>query len=105
MKAKSIMVPLWIVATVQGRVIYVDNDGPADFDNIQAVVNDCDNGDVIVFATGIYIGHGNYDIDFKGKEIIVRSTEPNNPHIVDKTIVDFGGKDVEPHRAFIFSSG
>ncbi len=38
------------------RIITVDDDGPADFDNIQAAINDANNGDTIIVADGTYTG-------------------------------------------------
>jgi hypothetical protein len=59
--------------TAAAKTIYVDDDGPADFNNIQAAINDANDGDTIIAADGIYTGTGNRDIDFKGKAITVRS--------------------------------
>jgi hypothetical protein len=39
------------------RTITVDDDGPADFNNIQAAINDANNGDTVVVADGIYTGN------------------------------------------------
>lgn len=65
------------------RTIYVDQSGGGDFDNIQEAVDDSNDGDVVVVADGTYSGPGNYDIDFKGKSITVKSQ--NGPEV---TIVD-----------------
>jgi hypothetical protein len=57
-------------------VITVDDDGPADFSNIQAAVDAADNGDTIIVADGTYASEGwqnNPVIDFSGKAITVRS--------------------------------
>jgi internalin A len=37
------------------RIITVDNDGPADFNNIQAAIDDANDGDTILIADGVYI--------------------------------------------------
>jgi len=50
-------------------VITVDDDGPADFDNIQAAINDSNDGDIIEVLAGVYAGIGNRNIDTKGKAI------------------------------------
>ena len=55
------------------RGICVDDDGPADFNNIQAAINDANDGDRITVADGTYTGNGNRDIDFLGKAITVHS--------------------------------
>jgi hypothetical protein len=67
-----------------GKTIYVDDDGTADFNNIQAAIDDCNNGDVIIVAEGTYYEN----INFKGKNIILRSTDPNDPNVVAATIID-----------------
>ena len=61
---------------------------PTDFNNIQAAIYDSNDGDTILVAPGIYIGQGNKDISFNGKAITVRSTDPNDPNIVESTIID-----------------
>jgi hypothetical protein len=88
-----------------GATITVDDDGPADFDNIQAAINDANGGDIVEVKPGAYTGPGNRDIDFLGKAITVRSTDPNNPDVVAATIVDCNGTELEPHRGFKFVSG
>jgi len=88
-----------------GRIIYVDDDGPADFNNIQAAVDDSNDADVIIIKTGRYTGAGNRDIDFMGKVITVRSLDPNDPNIVSNTVIDCQGSESEPHRGFKFNSG
>jgi putative hemolysin len=82
------------------RIIYVDDDGPADFNNIQTAIDDTNDGDTIVAADGTYRGNGNRDIDFKGKAITVRSE--NGP---ENCIIDCGGSWEDPHRGFYFHSG
>jgi parallel beta-helix repeat protein len=87
------------------RVITVDDDGPADFNNIQAAIDDSNNGDVVVVFPGIYTGAGNRDIDFLGKVIVVRSVNPDNPSVVAATVIDCNGTEEEEHRGFYFHSG
>ena len=92
-------------ATAQARIITVDDDGPADFNNIQAAIDDAGHGDVIEVRPGTYTGDGNRDIDFLGKAITVRSIDPNDPNIVASTIIDCNGTEEEPHRGFYFHTG
>ncbi len=66
------------------KTIYVDDDGPADFDNIQAAIDDANNEDTIIVEKGVYFEN----INFKSKNIILRSTDPNNHDVVVKTIID-----------------
>jgi hypothetical protein len=87
-----------------GRVITVDDDGPADFRTIQAAIDDANDGDVVIIQPGTYTGDGNRDIEFRGKAITVRSTDPNDWRVVRGTVVDCEGQ-IEPHRGFLFASG
>jgi len=48
-----IFIYLLIAATCRARVITVDDDGPADFSNIQAAIDDANDGDLIVVAEGL----------------------------------------------------
>lgn len=74
---------------------------PAQYPNIQAAINDCNDGDVVLVAPGTYTGLGNRDIDFLGKPITVRSIDPNDPEIVASTVIDCNGLG----RAFYFHNG
>jgi predicted outer membrane repeat protein len=88
-----------------GRVIYVDNSGPADFRTIQAAIDDANNGDTVVIKPGTYAGDGNRDISFKGKAITVQSAGPNDPDTVTRTVIECRGTESNPHRGFQFISG
>jgi hypothetical protein len=69
--------------TAAGRTIYVDDDGPADFNNIQAAIDDANGGDTVLVADGTYTGDGNENIDFKGKAITLRSKNGPGNCIID----------------------
>jgi hypothetical protein len=79
-----------------GRIIKV----PLDFDNIQAAIDDANDGDLIFVSDGIYRGQGNRDIDFLGKGIAVRSE-----HGPTNCIIDCQGSADEQHMGFLFHSG
>ncbi|MDH4238652.1 MAG: hypothetical protein OEW48_03730 [Phycisphaerae bacterium] len=68
----------------QARTIYVADDGSADFNNIQSAIDDSNDGDIIIVQTGQYIEN----INFIGKNITLRSTEPMNPSVVASTVID-----------------
>ncbi len=97
--------PAMALAMPYGRVIIVNTNGTGDYPTIQAAINDSNDGDTIVLQMGTYTGDGNRDIDFRGKAITVRSTDPNNPDIVASTIIDCNGTQAEPHRGFYFHNG
>ena len=98
---KLIKGEVWSFATAPPppRVITVDDDGPADFNNIQAAIDDSNDGDTVLVADGTYTGDGNRDIDFHGKAITVKSE--NGP---ETCIIDCDGSEWDEHRAFYFHS-
>ena len=101
-RIEYILVVLAVSCVCQARVITVDDDGPADFATIQAAIDDANNSDVVIVAEGTYRGLGNRDIDFKGKAITVRSKDPNDPGVVERTVIDCQGTEKDPHRGFYF---
>lgn len=92
---------LSLTALATAETITVDNDTAADFDNIQAAIDNADDGDIIIVYPGAYTGAGNRDIDFLGKSITVRSIDPNDPDTVNTTVIDCQSLS----RAFIFRNG
>ncbi|MHC5003314.1 MAG: hypothetical protein ACYTJ0_09330, partial [Planctomycetota bacterium] len=72
-------VPLAVVGTAGADVIHV----PADHTTIQAAVAAAVDGDEVVVAPGAYTG----PIQMAGKSIVVRSTDPLDPAVVDATIL------------------
>jgi hypothetical protein len=83
---------LMIVAVVglfssaaQADTYYVPGDHPT----IQEAIDHCfPVWDEIIVAPGVYYEN----IDFLGKEILLRSTDPDDPAVVESTIIDGGGK-------------
>lgn len=61
---------------------------PDKYPGIQAAINDCNDGDVVIVAPGTYFEM----INLKGKNITLRSTDPNNPNVVAATIIDGGAR-------------
>jgi len=98
------LICLLLAAPAVARTITVDDDAPANFTTIQAAIDDASSGDTVEIRPGTYTGFGNRDIEFKGKAITVRSTDPNDPNIVAATIIDCNGTAEEPHRGFNFQA-
>ncbi|MBA7471483.1 hypothetical protein ES707_06789 [subsurface metagenome] len=71
------------VTTALARTITVDDDGAAEFSDIQSAINDANDCDVIMVADGTYTGSNNMDIDFDGKLIVLRSVNGPNSTIID----------------------
>jgi len=61
-------------------VIYV----PADHSTIQGAIDSASSGDVIIVSPGRYPEH----VNFTGKSVTLRSTDPADPHVVENTIID-----------------
>jgi hypothetical protein len=108
MKIRVKIITVFLVACAglaQAATITVGPGAGYDFNTIQAAIDAATDGDVVIVATGTYTGNGNRDIDFNGKAITVRSTDPNDPDIVEATVIDCDGTESEPHRGFYFHSG
>ena len=84
----AVLVILAPGAVCFGRTITVDDDAPADFNNIQAAIDDANDGDTVEIQPGTYTGPGNRDIDFLGKAITVTSIDPDDPNTVSLTVID-----------------
>jgi len=69
--------------TSQATIITVDNNGPADFDNIPDAIESSELGDTIVVKPGTY----NQRIFFNNKPVTLTSEDPNNPDVVQSTII------------------
>ncbi|MBN2271752.1 MAG: right-handed parallel beta-helix repeat-containing protein [Sedimentisphaerales bacterium] len=87
---KTAVCILAILAAIpcRARIITVDDDAPADFNNIQAAIDDATNGDTVEVQPGTYTGLGNRDIDFLGRAITVTGTNPGDPNTVAQTVID-----------------
>ncbi len=68
-------------------------------DTIQGAVGIAVDGSIITVAEGTYTGPGNRDIQFYGKAIELRSTNPDDPDVIAATVIDCqGGHSQEGHQ-------
>ncbi|MHC4534043.1 MAG: M14 family zinc carboxypeptidase [Planctomycetota bacterium] len=58
------------------------------YNNIQFAINDANDGDEIVVNPGVY--HEN--ISFVDKNLTLRSTDPNDPNVVESTVINIEGR-------------
>ena len=56
---------------------------PGQYSTIQAAINVCSNGDVVLVADGTYMGTGNKNLDFGGRIITLRSESGPANCIID----------------------
>ena len=61
----------------------VDDDGPADFNNIQDAVDAASNSDEVIVAPGTYTGTGDEVVDMKGRAITLRASGTAEETIID----------------------
>ncbi|MCJ7778467.1 MAG: right-handed parallel beta-helix repeat-containing protein, partial [Sedimentisphaerales bacterium] len=76
----SLVLLLIISSLAQAAIIRV----PQQCATIQQAINDANDGDTIIVSPGRFTEN----INFNGKNIILTSTDPNNPAIVAATIID-----------------
>ena len=62
---------------------------PEDYATIQEAIDVASPGDVVVVAPGTY----QENINFQGKDIALRSTDPEDTSVVEGTVIDGGGLD------------
>jgi hypothetical protein len=81
--------------------LFVRPDGTGEFVTIQAAADADKDGDLIELDDGTFRGVGNRDIDFRGKDITVRSRcwDPA------ACVINCEADSLDPHRGFYFHSG
>lgn len=73
---------------------------PASFPTIQDAIDAASSGDVIVVSDGFYTGSRNKDLNFFGKDLVVRSENG-----AATTVIDCEADAANPARGFVFENG
>lgn len=87
-----------LLINVQGALAVIRN-VPSQYPTIQGAINASINGDVVAIQPGTYTEN----IRFNGKRITVRSTDPNDPNMINTTIIN--GSAVDSVCRFINGEG
>ena len=93
---------LMILASA-GLLHAVERHVSTEYGTIQAAVDDCNDGDVVIIAPGSYTGDGNRDIQIIDKGVTVRSIAPDNPDVVAATVIDCNGSFESPEPGVYLS--
>lgn len=75
----SIVGWFWLNTLTFAAMIHV----PADQPTIQSGIDAAENGDTVLVSAGIYTGAGNVNINFKGKQITVKSRNGAEATLID----------------------
>jgi len=97
----TVTIPALIHVSNTGNVPGIENGTTSyPFSTIQRGIDSSSDGATVTVADGTYTGDGNRDIDFRGKDIHLRSESgPAN------CIIDCQGTPGDPHRGFYFHTG
>ena len=82
-KLVLVLLCLLPVLSSQAAIITVDDDGPADFDNILDAMDSSRHGDTIVVKPGTY----SRQIAFNNMAVTLTSEDPDDPNVVRATII------------------
>ena len=80
---KTILVAFALVLATAAAAPAVTRLVPGEYATIQAAIDACNDGDAVIVQTGTY----SEAINFNGKNIVVSSTDPNDPDTVAATVI------------------
>lgn len=83
MKTLATIMVMLCVSTISAATLWV----PLDYPTIQRAIDESHDGDVVIVSPGRYLEN----INFLGKAIVVRGTNPLDSEIVQATIIDARG--------------
>ena len=82
-KLLSMAAVLLLAVPCAGEVLTVDDDGQADFTTIQEAIDASWHGDTVIVRPGTY----REQVRFQGRRIVVRSEDPDDPAVVQNTVI------------------
>jgi len=100
------MKKLWVILLIFAAIPQVHGEtlgvSGGHYSSVQGAINASDNGDIVIVDPGTYYEK----VDFLGKSITVRSTDPNDAGVVAATIID-GSMATDPNNGSVvtFKSG
>jgi predicted outer membrane repeat protein len=104
MKRLMLIAAVMIAATSVQAVCdtwHIRPDGTGDVPDIRTGILVASTHDILLLADGVYKGHGNTELSFGGKALVIRS-ESGDPHAC---VIDCEGDDMFWRRGFLFFSG
>ncbi|MEW6412117.1 MAG: right-handed parallel beta-helix repeat-containing protein [Candidatus Zixiibacteriota bacterium] len=90
------LIGLVLASTTIASIIEVPSEQPT----IQAGINAASRYDTVLVTDGYYVGDGNRDIDFGGKDVYLMSVNG-----AEQTTIDCAATEYQPRRAFYLHSG
>lgn len=79
----AVLIASVLIVPCAAEVITVDQTGPADYQSIQEAINNSQDGDTILVKPGTY----QEQVGFNGRRVTVRSETPDDPAVVEATII------------------